>query len=107
MISRVKWTSWRLISNGNDYWVWKAISALWPRVLIAECRPQIPANLSLTIPYDPEFSLESNPPDLKEFYGASLLAMTKLSRSKGYRLIGAHRFGFNVIFLREDVGTDI
>jgi hypothetical protein len=33
--------------------------------------------------------------------------MTKLSERKGYRLIGAHRHGFNVVFLRNDIGLDI
>jgi hypothetical protein len=36
----------------------------------------------------------------------SLAAMTKLSERKGYRLIGGHRHGFNVFFLRNDLGRD-
>ena len=34
----------------------------------------------------------------------SLAAMVKLSREKGYRLVGSHPDGFNV-FMRDDVGT--
>ena len=38
------------------------------------------------------------------YLGASLLAMVKLCRRRGYRLIGGHRHGFNAFFLREDEG---
>jgi hypothetical protein len=36
----------------------------------------------------------------------SLLAMKKLLNKKGYRLIGAHRYGFNAIFMLNDLGVD-
>ena len=32
--------------------------------------------------------------------------MIKLSREKGYRLIGSHKYGFNLIFMRNDVGKE-
>ncbi len=41
------------------------------------------------------------------FRGVSLRAMTELSNSKGYRLIGGHRHGFNVLFMRNDVGAGV
>jgi hypothetical protein len=93
--------------DGNDYWVWKAIEAVRPRVCIFETNPVVPSDLSLTIPYDPEFRYSERPPAGEEFWGASLLAMRKLCSEKGYRLIGAHRFGFNVLFMRHDVGVGI
>ena len=88
--------------DGNDYWVWKAIDKISPRVCVFETHNIIPANLALTIPYDPKFIKE-----IPDFHSASLLAMTKLSKEKGYRLIGAHRHGFNAFFMRNDVGIDI
>jgi hypothetical protein len=93
--------------DGNDYWVWKAIEAVRPRVCIFETNPVVPSDLSLTIPYDPEFRYSERPPAGEEFWGASLPAMRKLCSEKGYRLIGAHRFGFNVLFMRHDVGVGI
>jgi hypothetical protein len=33
--------------------------------------------------------------------------MVKLCKVKGYRMIGAHRLGFNVFFLREDIEPDL
>ena len=88
--------------DGNDYWVWKAIDKISPRVCVFETHNVIPSNLALTIPYDPDFRK-----GVSDFHSASLLAMTKLSKEKGYRLIGAHRYGFNAFFMRNDVGTDI
>lgn len=90
--------------DGNDYWIWEAINTIMPKFCCFETHNVIPSGLSLTIPYDPGFSyLDSDFPD---FRSASLLAMVKLSKSKGYRLIGAHRHGFNVFFMRNDLGID-
>jgi len=93
--------------DGNDYWIWKAIEAIQPRVCIFEINPVVPSNLSLTIPYDPEFRYCEDPPAGDEFWGASLRAMKRLCDNKGYRLVGVHRFGFNVIFMRNDVGVGV
>jgi hypothetical protein len=93
--------------DGNDYWIWKAIKAVRPRVCIFETNPVVPSNLSLTIPYDPEFRYSEKPPASEEFWGASLRAMKELCDEKWYRLVGSHRLGFNVIFMRNDVGIGI
>jgi len=31
--------------------------------------------------------------------------MTKLAHRRGYRIVGANRFGFNVFYVRNDLGT--
>lgn len=93
--------------DGNDYWIWKATEVVRPRVCIFETNPVVPSNLSLTIPYDPQFRYSEQPPAGEHFWGASLRAMKELCDHKGYRLIGAHRFGFNVICMRNDVGVGI
>jgi hypothetical protein len=33
--------------------------------------------------------------------------MVNLGRSKGYRLVGAHRLGFNVFFVKNGVADDL
>jgi hypothetical protein len=93
--------------DGNDYWIWKATEAVRPRVCIFETNPVVPLPLSLTVPYDPEFRYSERPPAGEEFWGASLRAMKELCDRKGYRLIGSNRLGFNVIFMRNDIGLDI
>ena len=92
--------------DGNDYWVWRAIEAIRPRVCVFETSDCIPTAEALTVPYDPDFNARDKPFPQTAFRGASLAAMTKLSRERGYRLIGAHRHGFNVFFMRDDVGRD-
>lgn len=87
--------------DGMDYWVWKAIAAIDPQVVVCETHNPIPPDLALTVPYDPAFTYES--PDYR---GASLAAMCKLGRDKGYRLIGTHRFGFNAFFIKNGVGDE-
>jgi hypothetical protein len=92
--------------DGNDYWIWKAIDAINPRLLVFETHDIIPQTESLTIPYDPSFFAWDKPPNEIDFRSVSLLAMTKLCKQRGYRLIGSHRRGFNVFFLRNDEGRE-
>jgi hypothetical protein len=91
--------------DGVDWWVWKALTVVRPRVLILEFNPTWGPHLSVTIPYKPDFQTDYK----KEpwYQGASLTAFTKLSRDKGYRLIGLQRLGSNAVFLRADVGTEL
>ena len=85
--------------DGMDYWVWQAITVIDPQVVVCEIHNIIPPDRALTVPYDPRFVFES-----EEHRGASLAAMCKLGRTKGYRLIGMHRFGFNAFFMKHGVG---
>jgi hypothetical protein len=87
--------------DGMDYWVWKAISAIDPRVVVCETHNPIPPDKALTVPYDPQFVSAS-----ENYRGASLAAMCKLGREKGYRLVGTHRFGFNAFFMKNGVGEE-
>jgi hypothetical protein len=93
--------------DGNDYWIWEAIDAIKPKVCCFETHDIIPCDRSLTIPYQPDFDCWSQPPQLQDFRGVSLAAMVKLNRRKGYRLIGSHRYGFNVYFMRDDLGVNL
>lgn len=93
--------------DGMDYWIWKAIDCIRPRVCIFETHNVIPSDLSLTVGYDPNFCYLNQPIEKRDFRSASLLAMTKLSKLKGYRLIGSHKHGFNCFFMRDDIGQDL
>lgn len=93
--------------DGNDYWLLKDLDVIQPRVIICETQDIIPSDLALTIPYNPSFYYKNLPKDEQDFRSVSLLAMKKLCNAKGYRLIGSHRYGFNVIFLRNDIAVDI
>lgn len=93
--------------DGNDYWLWQAINVIQPRLLCFESHNLIPGDLRLTIKYQDDFNYLTKEVHEQDHRGASLAAMVNLSREKGYRMIGAHRHGFNVFFLRNDIAPDL
>jgi hypothetical protein len=92
--------------DGVDYWLWKAIECISPRVVLVEYQCILGPDVSVAVPYNPDFK-----PVFSDGYGiynsASLLAFVKLAKNKGYRLVGCQRYGYNSFFVREDVGQDI
>ncbi len=88
--------------DGNDYWVWHALTAFRPRIAVIEYNASYGDEKSVTIPYDPNFVL-SRVKEKRYFHGASLVALTKLSKSKGYVLVGCESSGANAFFVREDL----
>lgn len=88
--------------DGIDYWLWKAIDVVSPRVVVVEYQCIWGPERSVTVPYDPHFK-----PGFEGRYGiynsASLAAFVKLGRQKGYRLVGSHRYGYNAFFVRDDL----
>jgi len=90
--------------DGNDYWVWKAISVCTARVVMLEYNSMFGAERAVSVPYDPTFNRRDH---RFCYYGASLGAMTRLSASKGYRLVAVEPTGVNAFFLRNDVAPEI
>ncbi len=88
--------------DGIDYWVWKAIDVISPRVIVLEYNSPMGPHRSVTVPYREDFQ-----PAGGGHAGATLPAFVKLGHEKGYRLIGCQRYGFNAFFLRNDVGADL
>jgi hypothetical protein len=88
--------------DGIDYWVWKSLHIINPRVVICEFTSAWGSEKSVTIPYNPNFT-RPHP----NYWGASLAAFVKLGQQKGYRLVGWSRYGFNAIFIRKDLGEDV
>lgn len=88
--------------DGNDYWIWDALTVVNPRIVIIETHI-IYGDKDIIVPYDPDYSFPGRHP---QYHGASPVAMIKLGNRKGYRLIGANKLGFNFIFLRNDEGVD-
>ncbi|MDQ3739520.1 MAG: hypothetical protein M3389_01125 [Actinomycetota bacterium] len=95
--------------DGNDYWLWRAIESITPRVVVIEYQDILGPERSVTIPYDPEFSLSRYEVNATQnnYVGASLRAMVKLGEAKGYRLVATNSYGFNAFFLRDDLATDL
>jgi hypothetical protein len=89
--------------DGNDYWIWKAIDSIQPRVVVIECHNIWPADKAVTIPYKRDFNKFDLHPD---YSGASLGALVKLGKAKGYRLVGCNHYGFNAFFIRNGIGEN-
>jgi hypothetical protein len=90
--------------DGNDYWVWQAITACRARVVMLEYNSIFGPERTVSVPYDPKFSRHDH---RFCYYGASLAAMTRLSATKGYRLVAVEPTGVNAFFLRNDVAPEI
>ncbi len=82
--------------DGNDYWIWKAIT-YQPRVVIIEWNCSISPFRALTIPYSPSFAWDST-----NYYGASILALKRLGERKGMVLVAADKRATNLFFVPQN-----
>ena len=80
--------------DGNDYWVWKAVVDYRPRVVAIEYNAMVPPDQARTIAYEPSFIWKKT-----DYMGASLLALEKLGKEKGYTLVGCDSCGTNAFFV--------
>lgn len=88
--------------DSKDYWVFQAMTACSPRVLVLEYNAHFGPDASLTIAADTDMAKAT-----KGVHGASLAALTKLAGEKGYRLVACDPTGTNAFYLRDDLGPDI
>ncbi|ASO21208.1 hypothetical protein FHR81_002176 [Actinoalloteichus hoggarensis] len=82
--------------DGGDYWVWEALSAYRPRVVVIEYNSGLDPARALVQPRDaPAW-------DGTDYFGASLGALVTLAARKGYRLVHCELAGVNAFFVRAD-----
>ena len=77
--------------DGVDYHVWSAMERYRPKVVVIEFNPTMPPRLDWVQPLD-----------LNVRIGASVEAMVRLGRAKGYRCMETTLT--NAVFLRDDLG---
>ena len=92
--------------DGVDYWIWEALDAISPRVVVLEYQNILGPERSWTVPYADNFNARNYPMtgDNPNFAGASLLAFVRLAHRKGYRLVGTNRSAYNAFFVRDGLG---
>ena len=83
--------------DGNDYWVWEAVTAVDPAIVVIETHIEFGMR-DIVVPYDAKYVYPGKHPD---YFSASPTAIVKLAKRKGYRLVGANRYGFNLFFVRQ------
>jgi hypothetical protein len=89
--------------DSNDYWVWKAIKEVNPRVVVVEYNAAYGPSRAMTMKYDSKFHYKNSYKKYPLYFGASLKALTKLGREKGYILVCTDSNGHDAYFVRKDV----
>jgi hypothetical protein len=82
--------------DGNDYWVWKAIETVQPAIVLIEAKVEF-GYKSIVVP----FSRDNHHSVDGRYNGASVEALRKLGASKGYKLVGANKQGYNLFFVKQ------
>jgi hypothetical protein len=108
--------------DGNDYWVWRAITAVRPEIAIMEYNSVFGPERAITIPYDPTFvrrqrvtrkglpgshTLKRGDRISNLYFGASLPALCDLAQSKGYDFVGSNSAGNNAFFVRSELNPGL
>ena len=83
--------------DGNDYYVWKALEVISPRVVVIEYNAAYPPDFHFLQEESEEMWNGSN------FYGASLYTINELAKKKGYTLVCCDLIGGNAFFVRNDL----
>ena len=91
--------------DGNDYWVWKAITVVNPAIVICEYNYRFGKDRAVTIPYAPQFRRQDAHYSCV-YFGASLKALDKLAKEKGYSLVTVNSNANNAFFVRNDLLND-
>ena len=87
--------------DGNDYWVWEAISVVSPVVVVCEYNAVFGDLYKLTVPYGKDFQ-RTMAHFSNLYFGASLPALIDLAQHKGYVFVGTNSNGCNAFFIRND-----
>jgi hypothetical protein len=92
--------------DGNDYWLWQAVEAVDPAIVVMEYNALLGPTATVTVPYDPSF-VNSQAHYSQLYFGASLGAFVHLAHERDYRFIGCSSNGANAFFVRNDVAGDL
>jgi glycosyltransferase involved in cell wall biosynthesis len=84
--------------DGADYWIWEAVEAYRPRVVVIEYNSALDPRRRLVQPADLDGGWDGT-----SYYGASLGALRAMGERKGYRLVHTELSGVNAFFVREDL----
>lgn len=92
--------------DGNDYWVWQAITVADADIVIVEYNSTFGFERSISIPYKADFNrLKAHYSGL--YFGASLSALCDIGIKKGYAFVGCNQAGNNAYFVKDDLLGDL
>jgi hypothetical protein len=84
--------------DGNDVWIWRALTRARPRVLVIEYNVHLDHTRPIAQPYDPLWAWDGT-----DWFGASLGALELVGHERGYRLVHTELAGVNAFFVRDDL----
>jgi hypothetical protein len=88
--------------DGIDWYLWEALTAVRPAIVISEYNRHFPIDRPVTIPYQPIFDRTAAHPS-NRYYGTSLAALHHLAIKKGYTFVGVESHLRNAFFVRNDL----
>lgn len=87
--------------DGNDYYIWEAITAVRPRVVVIEYNGKFPPDYSWKMEYEERYVWDGT-----DQHGASLKALEELGEKLGYQLVGTNLRGVNAFFVKKSLAED-
>jgi len=87
--------------DGNDIHVFEAMTAVRPRVVVIEYDAKFPPPIAVAPKYDATRVWRGT-----AYMGASLEAIVRVARRRGYLLVGCNFVGLNAFFVRDDLVGD-
>lgn len=92
--------------DGNDYWVWKAISVVSPAIVVCEYNGTLGNTRPIAVPYRADFDrFKSHYSGV--YQGCSITALQHLAEQLGYTFVGTDSHGVNAFFVRNDLAAPI
>ena len=90
--------------DSYEYWVWQAIDYVIPRLVVIEYNASFGPERAVTIPYGSPEKPETQ--GIEYYHGASLTALERLGKQKGYVLLGCESKGVNAFFVRRELAVE-
>ena len=90
-----------IAAGGSDYWLWESLELVVPRLVVIDYNAALRPPIAVVERYDPERRLDGS-----NYRGASLEAVVRLGRKKGYCLVSCSLSGLSAFFVRADLCGD-
>lgn len=91
--------------DGVDYWLWDAIKAVAPAIVVVEFNALFGPEATVSVPYDPSF-VDAEAHWSRAYFGASLGALAHLGKERGYRLVGCASNAANAFLVLDSLADD-
>ncbi len=88
--------------DGNDYYVWQAVTEVDARVVVIEYNGKFPPDCDWKMAYDPNHIWDGS-----DWHGASLKALELLGAQRGYQLVGTNLSGANAFFVKKELAGEL